>query len=1361
MALSNHERVGKALDLLKAGLGPFAEREIKSAIATHSITLQSVRSFADDPLLAKKAISAWDASALLKLMWETWNEVFRRTLGFPERSLVSEIRDWRNKWAHQQTFSSDDTDRSLDSIERLLTAVSAEQSEEVRRMKLELRRLVADEQARGERRKSAGIAIEGQPAASLKPWREVITPHADVASGRYQQAEFAADLWQVYLNEGTDEYRKPAEFFRRTFLTNSLGQLLVGGLRRVATGHGDPVVQLQTNFGGGKTHSMLALYHLFSGTPATELPGIEEVLQEAGVKALPKANRVVLVGNKISPGNPSVKPDGTTVRTLWGEIAWQLGGRKAYERIRKDDEHATSPGDALRELFNEYGPCLILVDEWVAYARQLHDQSDLPGGGFETQFSFAQALTESAKLARNCLLVISLPASDTATSPHALANEEEVGGVRGQEALARLRNVVGRLESSWTPATAEEGFEIVRRRLFEPMRADHFKLMDATAREFAEMYRTQQQEFPPECRESDYEKRMKSAFPIHPEVFARLYEDWSTLVKFQRTRGVLRLMAAVIHSLWEKGDRNPLIMPANIPVDDPRVRDELTRYLSDNWKPIIEKDVDGPDSLPLSIDAEVPNLGKFSACRRVARVIYLGSAPITSAANKGVEDRRVKLGCVMPGETPAVFGDALRRLSQVATFLYADGTRYWYDTQPTVTKLADDRAEQLKRNPDKVTHELERRLRDNLAQRGDFNKIHPLPASGADVPDDTDARLVVLGTDYPYGKGGGSPAEVAARAILEQRGNAPRLFRNTLVFLAPDKQRLEDLDEGLRKYLAWESIVAEQDQLDLRPHQVKQAAAQLKSADGAVTARLPETYQWLLVPEQPSAQGPMNWTAIRLTGQDGLALRASKKLQKARIAAGLADSGSPTWTRTRDLRINSPSLYRLSYRGIERPRYYWRRGVRSTGLGPGDPRINSPSRSGERPGDALDGFLQVVHGGGEGDADAAFGAEGGAGHQGDAVFQQVFAEGQVVGGRDLAGGVELADGRADVREGVEGAAAFYALHAGDGVEAVHHEAMAFPEGGQHGLDAGLVAVEGRLRRHLGDGGGVGGALGLDVVHGGDDVRRAGAVADAPAGHGVGLGHAVEHHGAVVQVRAGVEDVVVGAVRHEDVLVHVVAGDQHVWMAAQHLAQGGQFFLAVDGAAGVGGAVDDQHPGPGGDGRFQLCRGDLEALIDAGVDDDRHAVGQDDHVRIRDPVGGRDDDFVARIDEGLGQVVEALLAAAGHQHLVGGVGEAVFPLELVDDRLLQAGGAAHGGVLGEARVDGGDGRVLDVLGGVEIRFAHAQADDVPAFGLEFGGLRRDGQGRGGLDVLNAAGEFHGKAFDGSGARMRRMIRMVNF
>ena len=820
-------------------------------------------------------------AALLKLMWESWNEVFRQTLGPAERSLVSELRDHRNRWAHQEAFSGDDAYRALDSAGRLLTAVSAPQADEIEKMKTELLRLRFDEQVRSEKRKSAGTAIESTAAGNLKPWREVVTPHKDVASGRYQQAEFAADLWQVHLGEGTDEYKNPVEFFRRTYLTESLKRMLVGAVRRLAGQGGDPVVQLQTNFGGGKTHSMLALYHLFSGIAPTELVGIDAVMEEAGAKTLPTARRVVLVGNKISPGNPATKPDGTVVRTLWGELAWQLGGKKAFARIKADDEKATSPGDVLRELFNEYGPCLILIDEWVAYARQLHDQGDLPAGGFETQFTFAQVLTESAKLAKNCLLVISLPASDTAGSPHAQADDVEVGGQRGREALDRLRNVVGRVESSWRPASAEEGFEIVRRRLFEPMAdPEQFKDRDVVARAFADFYRTQHQEFPPECRDADYEKRIKAAYPIHPEIFDRLYTDWSTLVKFQRTRGVLRLMAAVIHSLWEKGDKTPLILPANISIDDPRVQFELTRYLSDNWVPMIEKDVDGPNSLPLRLDGEVPNLGKFSACRRVARTIYLGSAPTTTAAHRGLEDRRVKLGCVMPGESPAIFGDALRRLAGAATFLYQDGPRYWYSTQPTVTKLADDRAEQLKRDPDKVVQELDQRLRADLRNVGDFSRIHPLPQSGQDVPDDLDARLVVLRIDHPYSKEPGAAAELAAKAIFESRGNTPRLYRNTLVFLAADKTRLQDLDEAARKYLAWESILKEKDVLNLTPQQVKQAETQSVAADGAVTARIPEVYLWLLVPVQKSPQEPVEWQAIRLpSGNDALAVRASKKLR--------------------------------------------------------------------------------------------------------------------------------------------------------------------------------------------------------------------------------------------------------------------------------------------------------------------------------------------------------------------------------------------------------------------------------------------------------------------------------------------------
>jgi len=879
MAITNHERVGKALELLKAGVMPFVEREFKAKYGDNWAS--NVRDVLSDTRLgAGKGESLNDIAALLVVMDRKWGDVFRQILGKTERSLVNELLAVRNRWAHQETFSSDDAYRVLDSAGRLLTALSASQAEEVEKMKMELLRVRFDEQARGEKRKSAGTAIESAAAGNLKPWREVVTPHKDVASGRYQQAEFAADLWQVHLGQGTDEYKNPVEFFRRTYLTESLKGMLVGAVRRLAGEGGDPVVQLQTNFGGGKTHSMLALYHLFSGSTLSELVGIDAVMQEAGATKLPTARRVVLVGNKISPGNPSTKADGTVVRTLWGEIAWQLGGEKAFARVKADDEKGTSPGDVLRELFVEYGPCLILIDEWVAYARQLHDQGDLPAGGFETQFTFAQVLTESAKLAENCLLVISLPASDTSGSPHAQADDVEVGGQRGREALDRLRNVVGRVESSWRPASAEEGFEIVRRRLFEPLSDPaQFKDRDVVARAFADFYRAQQAEFPPECRDADYEKRLKAAYPIHPEIFDRLYTDWSTLVKFQRTRGVLRLMAAVIHSLWEKGDKNPLILPANISIDDPRVQFELTRYLSDNWVPVIEKDVDGPTSLPLRLDSEVPNLGKFSACRRVARAIYMGSAPTTAAAHRGIEDRRVKLGCVMPGESPAVFGDALRRLAGAATYLYQDGPHYWYSTQPTVTKLAEDRAEQFKRDPDKVVHELEQRLRKDLSRMGDFSRIHPMPQSGQDVPDDLDARLVVLGVDHPYSKEPGSEAEIAARAIFESRGNSPRLYRNTLVFLAADKTRLQDLNEAARRYLAWESILTEKVTLNLDPHQVKQAETQKAAADSAVTARLPEAYQWLLVPTQNGPQAAVNWETTRLSGQDALAVRASKKLK--------------------------------------------------------------------------------------------------------------------------------------------------------------------------------------------------------------------------------------------------------------------------------------------------------------------------------------------------------------------------------------------------------------------------------------------------------------------------------------------------
>lgn len=877
MALSNRDRVGRGLELLSAGLRPFVEREMQAAHGERwrEVAGAGLRENRGAPKGKAKQVNL-DAQALLSLMANQWS-AFEKTLPRAARTLVFELRDVRDRWAHEEAFTGDDAERALDSMTRLLREIGAAEHVETEKLWRELRRVRVDEQARGEGRKIAPAAAEGAPQAGLLPWREVITPHGDVTKGLYREAEFAADLAQVHRGDASAEYADPAEFFRRTFLTEGLRRLLGGALRRLSGAGGDPVVALKTNFGGGKTHSMLALYHLFSGAPAAQLLGVDELLAETGVASAPKARIAVLVGTDAAPGKERKKRDGTVVRTLWGDLAWQLLGKEGYARVEAYDKNGTSPGSGdLRDLFAEAAPCLILIDEWVAYVRQLFvhpddkdkgAKRDLPGGTFEANMTFAQALTEAAKAAPKTLLVASLPASDI-----------ETGGEGGKDALRRLENVFGRVETAWRPASAEEGFEIVRRRLFLPITDPaKFKARDAVAKAFADYYAEHRAEFPEDCGEGAYRRRIEAAYPIHPELFDRLYTDWGALERFQRTRGVLRLMAAVIHALWAGGDRNVLILPGMAPIADPRVQNELTQYLDDPWTPILERDVDGPASAPVKLDRENPNFGRQSAALRVARTLFLGSAPTLHAASPGLEDRRVKLGCAQPGESHAVFGDALRRLPDHTNHLYVDGRRYWYSTQPSVTQLARDRANQ--QTEDAVSQEIGKLLKEQMRERGEFAKVHPAPASSADVPDEPEARLVILGPEHPHAKGEtDGPGMLAAKEMLEQRGSTPRQYRNALVFAPPDRARLDDLKQAVRALLAWRSILRDAEALNLDKFAENQAKTKAKEAEETVKARFPEAYPWLLSPAQPKADGDIEWRETRIAGAEAIGLRASKKL---------------------------------------------------------------------------------------------------------------------------------------------------------------------------------------------------------------------------------------------------------------------------------------------------------------------------------------------------------------------------------------------------------------------------------------------------------------------------------------------------
>ncbi|HEY7032231.1 MAG TPA: Swt1 family HEPN domain-containing protein [Thermomicrobiales bacterium] len=868
MATTNRDRVNKGMDILKEGLLPPVSSMMQGRFGP---------SWWDQYRLAYPGGVATtpedlDVQALLKMMRDSWRDVFAASLGSSERNLVHELLDQRNKWAHQNAFSTDDTERVLDSIARLLRAVSAaDQADAVERERQIVRRQQFEEFAKREERKATSTAVATQTTGGLRPWREIMMPHHDVQRGVFQQAEFAADLSQVARGEGSPEYRDPVEFFRRTYLTEGLRTLLKSALLRLSGAGGDPVIELQTNFGGGKTHSMLALYHLSSDVDFESLSGFEPILNEvtaAGAGKIPLPHRAVLVGTALSPGQVRRKDDGTETHTLWGELAWQLGRRKGYALIADSDKSGLNPGsDLLAELFTTFSPSLILIDEWIAFVRQLYNQDGMVAGSFDANLSFAQSLTEAVRQTPQTLLVASLPSSDI-----------EIGGAGGREALERLRNTFGRMQTSWRPATTEEGFEIVRRRLFEPITdRDLFTSRDAVIRAFMEMYKDHGQ-FPRKIQEGDYRRRLETAYPIHPELFDQLYGAWSTLDKFQRTRGVLRLMASVIHTLWQRQDAGLLIMPSSLPMDAGPVIDELTRYLDDPWKPVIERDVDGDRSLPLDLDRENGNFGRLSAARRVARTVYLGSAPTYNAANRGIEDRDIKLGCAQPGEPVAVFGDALRTLSDRATHLYVDHGKYWFSTQPSVTRTAQERADGYSK--DKIFETVAKRLRQQ-SQKGDFVRIHPCPASSADVRDEPTIGLVILDPEHPHTRGDlSSPAVTEARRILDQRGESPRLYRNTLIFAAADKAKWADLEAAVRMFLAWESIDAEKDELNLDGFQRTQAATKKRDAETAIASRLSDTYQWVLRPLQDNpSDRSFDWDEPRTQGEGDVAQRVSQRLR--------------------------------------------------------------------------------------------------------------------------------------------------------------------------------------------------------------------------------------------------------------------------------------------------------------------------------------------------------------------------------------------------------------------------------------------------------------------------------------------------
>ena len=887
MALSNRDRIGKMFELLAPSLDDYISSVIGAVDQAAGAQWTKLIEARDGD--TGRVYDPLDPAAQLRMLTDTsittrfqprWYP-FSDTLGRIGEAFATELKNARNTWAHNGSFTDDDAYRILDTAERLVGLINAggTVADDLKAIRLDLRRVTADKADK----KVLKAAVDNPEATGLRPWREVLQPHDDVATGNFHASEFAADLYKVATGGEVDaDYADPVEFFKRTYLTEGLSDLIGRAVRRFS---GDdnvsPVINLQTNFGGGKTHSMLSLWHVAAGLPVGDYPQETQELLLANGYTGEKINRVAIVGNHFSPSGVT-KADGTQVNTIWGELAWQLGGPEAYALVAKSDGDRTHPGDALHELLKKYAPAVILIDEWVAYARSLVGRDDLAGGTFDDQFTFAQSLTEAAKGTSGVLLAISIPASETGDAGDTIVagNAEEVGGANGLEALKRLQNVVRRVADQWRPASSDEAYHIVKQRLFKQADATALASIGATAKSYVEMYRKYTDDFPREARESAYEDRIKRTYPIHPELFDTLYEEWSSLERFQRTRGVLRLMSTVIHALWTGEDSSPLIMPGSIPLATSNVNSELTQYLQDSWKTIIDADVDGANSLPARIDVEKPLFGQRALTKRLARTVFFGAAPTVApgAVNKGIATQRVFLGTAVPGDVPGNFHAALTQLGDRATYFYSGSGRYWYDLQANITRTAKDQAERL--HKEDVWAEIVKRLQSQAKSRGDFTGVHVCPENNADIPDTDEARLVILHPKVAHKRKQASTAAMEfAQKATEQRGTANRTHRNAVVYLAADEERLAELDAATRDYLGWTHVLANEADLDLTQNQKNQATQRQAQADSTVNDRLLLTFTWALVPAQPDPGAPFVIRETKVEGQSAaLAERVSRRL---------------------------------------------------------------------------------------------------------------------------------------------------------------------------------------------------------------------------------------------------------------------------------------------------------------------------------------------------------------------------------------------------------------------------------------------------------------------------------------------------
>jgi Protein of unknown function (DUF499) len=657
----------------------------------------------------------------------------------------------------------------------------------------------------------------------MQAWFKNVTPHKDIQDGHLDESIFAANLAEVAAGTGREIYNSPDMFFQKTFFTTGLKNIAKRVILGLNGGQDadNRVISLQTGFGGGKTHTLISLFHLAKwGKKAIKSEYTKELLATTGEPKFDTANIAVFTNTTNDPAQGR-KVDGLTIKTIWGEIAYQLGGKAAYEIIRVNDEKQIAPKGLFKAVLDQCKPALILIDELADYCVSAAAVKVEASNLSDQTVSFIQELTEAVSGTDNCVLIATLPASaqEIASSPNST------------QILTALENRITRVGANMKPVEDDEIFEVVRRRLFENLGdADEIEKVVSA---YSIMYQSLLTEIPAYAIKSDYKERLKKSYPFHPELIDIFRLRWASNPFFQRTRGVLRILASIVSDLWKR--QNSLtgsqflihtsdVILANIDA----LTSQITILNGSGWDSVINADVSGSASNAFRIDSDNKEYGKDNIAQGIASTVLLATFG-SKGQNKGVGIDELKL-CMLKPESfnHNSINGAVSKLEEKAHYLYYSTSgqkRFWYDTTPNINILINQAKGDVK-NPD-IFAEIIKRVTEKSKSVQLFNTIvNP----SEDIPEQMKPTLVILSPKY---LGNQNEINGITKPLIEKlatkKGNSERVYRNTMLFLICSEMGLGKLQEDVKNYLACNKINSEYNS-QLNPEQKSDIRKRIEEA---------------------------------------------------------------------------------------------------------------------------------------------------------------------------------------------------------------------------------------------------------------------------------------------------------------------------------------------------------------------------------------------------------------------------------------------------------------------------------------------------------------------------------------------------